>query len=107
MSLIIGGDLYAATVSDFSGTDSLIIKNQLRTEQYDYAHLNGKLKKTQMYMTKHAEFFSSFTSIYLSIYLYISLYLFIYLCIYLLQGIVSTACLTPCPSIVLNLNSLL
>ena len=80
MSLIIGGDLYAATVSDFSGTDSLIIKNQLRTEQYDYAHLNGKLKKTQMYMTKHAQFFSSFTSIYLSIYIYI--YPYIYLSIY-------------------------
>jgi hypothetical protein len=37
----VGGDLYAATVSDFSGSDSLIIKNQLRTEQYDYKHLNG------------------------------------------------------------------
>ena len=40
---ILDGDLYAATVSDFSGTDSLIIKNLLRTEQYDYKHLNGKL----------------------------------------------------------------
>ena len=39
----VGGDLYAATVSDFSGSDSLIIKNQLRTEQYDYKHLNGQL----------------------------------------------------------------
>ena len=39
-----GGDLYAATVADFSGSDSLIIKNQLRTEQYDYKHLNGKDK---------------------------------------------------------------
>ena len=83
MSLIIGGDLYAATVSDFSGTDSLIIKNQLRTEQYDYAHLNGKLKKTQMYMTKHAQFFSSFTSIYISIYIYIYILISIYLSMYL------------------------
>ena len=35
------GSLYAATVADFSATDSLIIKNQLRTEQYDYMHLNS------------------------------------------------------------------
>ena len=40
--LISSGHLYAATVADFSGTDSLIIKDSLRTEQYDYKHLNGK-----------------------------------------------------------------
>ena len=40
--LFSSGHLYAATVADFSGTDSLIIKDSLRTEQYDYKHLNGK-----------------------------------------------------------------
>ena len=40
--LISSGHLYAATVADFSGTDSLIIKDSLRTEQYDYKHLNGE-----------------------------------------------------------------
>ena len=42
LTVSVGGDLYAATVADFSGSDSLIIKNQLRTEQYDFKHLNGK-----------------------------------------------------------------
>jgi len=79
MSLIIGGDLYAATVSDFSGTDSLIIKNQLRTEQYDYAHLNGKLKKNTDVHDKTCRIFFFFY-IYLSIYLYI--YPYIYLSIF-------------------------
>ena len=41
-SLYTSGNLFAATVADFSGTDSLIIKNNLRTEQYDYKHLNGE-----------------------------------------------------------------
>ena len=37
-----GGELYSGTVSDFSGTDALIYRNPLRTEQYDLKHLNGK-----------------------------------------------------------------
>ena len=44
------GDLYAATVADFSATDSLIIKNQLRTEQYDYKHLNGNASQIISFM---------------------------------------------------------
>lgn len=36
------GELYAGTVSDFSGLDPLIYKDPLRTEQYDFKHLNGK-----------------------------------------------------------------
>ena len=32
--------MYAGTVADFSATDALIIKNRLRTEQYDLKHLN-------------------------------------------------------------------
>ena len=40
-SIFTDGDLYSGTVSDFSGTDALVIKNQIRTEQYNYKHLNG------------------------------------------------------------------
>jgi len=36
-----GGDLYSGTVSDFSGTDALIYRNPLRTEQFDLKHLNA------------------------------------------------------------------
>jgi semaphorin 6 len=36
------GQLYSGTVSDFSGADALIIKDQIRTEQYNLKHLNGK-----------------------------------------------------------------
>ena len=37
------GELYTATVSDFSGSDPLIYKEPLRTVQFDSKHLNGKL----------------------------------------------------------------
>lgn len=37
-----GGELYSGTVSDFSGTDALIYRDPLRTEQYDLKVLNGK-----------------------------------------------------------------
>ena len=40
--IFLGGELYSGTVADFSGSDALIIKDQLRTEQYDFKHLNGK-----------------------------------------------------------------
>jgi len=40
-SLFTGGKLYSGTVSDFSGSDALIIKDQVRTEQYNLKHLNG------------------------------------------------------------------
>ena len=33
--------MYSGTVSDFSGSDALIIKDRIRTEQYDLKHLNG------------------------------------------------------------------
>ena len=39
--IFIGGELYSGTVSDFSGTDALIIRNQIRTEQYNLKHLNN------------------------------------------------------------------
>ena len=35
------GDLYSGTVSDFSGSDALIIRDQIRTEQYNLKHLNN------------------------------------------------------------------
>ena len=38
----LGGSLYSGTVSDFSGSDALIIKDEIRTEQYNLKHLNGK-----------------------------------------------------------------
>lgn len=38
------GELYVGTVADFSGTDPLIYREPLRTEQYDPKHLNGLLK---------------------------------------------------------------
>lgn len=37
------GELYTATVSDFSGSDPLIYKEPLRTVQFDSKHLNCKL----------------------------------------------------------------
>jgi len=40
-SLFTGGSLYSGTVSDFSGSDALIIKDQIRTEQYNLKHLNS------------------------------------------------------------------
>ena len=36
------GELYTATVSDFSGSDPLIYKEPLRTEQYDSKILNSE-----------------------------------------------------------------
>ncbi len=43
-----GGELYSGTVADFSGSDALIIKDQLRTEQYDFKHLNGMDTENQI-----------------------------------------------------------
>ena len=40
--LFVGGELYSGTVSDFSGSDALVIRDNLRTEQYDLKHLNCK-----------------------------------------------------------------
>ena len=34
------GQLYSGTVADFSGSDALVIRDQLRTEQYNLKHLN-------------------------------------------------------------------
>ena len=56
-SLYTSGNLYAATVADFSGTDSLIIKNNLRTEQYDYKHLNAPDFVSSLEDEDHVYFF--------------------------------------------------
>ena len=37
------GELYTATVSDFSGSDPLIYRDPQRTEQYDSKILNGNI----------------------------------------------------------------
>ena len=39
-SSVSDGELYSATVSDFSGSDPLIYKEPLRTDQSDSKHLN-------------------------------------------------------------------
>jgi hypothetical protein len=44
------GQLYSGTVSDFSGLDALIIKDQIRTEQSNLKHLNGELRKLRNYL---------------------------------------------------------
>lgn len=36
------GNLFSATVADFSSMDPIIYKEQLQTEQYDSLSLNGK-----------------------------------------------------------------
>ena len=41
--IILDGELYSGTVSDFSGSDALIIKNQIRTGQYNLKELNGEI----------------------------------------------------------------
>lgn len=56
-SLYTSGHLYAATVADFSGTDSLIIKDNLRTEQYDYKHLNAPDFVSSLEDEDHVYFF--------------------------------------------------
>lgn len=39
---LVDGDLYVATVAQFSGADPLIYREPLRTEQFNFEHLNGK-----------------------------------------------------------------
>jgi semaphorin 6 len=39
--VVTDGELYTATVSDFSGSDPLIYKEPLRTDQFDSKHLNS------------------------------------------------------------------
>ena len=56
-SLYTSHNLFAATVADFSGTDSLIIKNNLRTEQYDYKHLNAPDFVSSLEDEDHVYFF--------------------------------------------------
>lgn len=49
------GELYTATVSDFSGSDPLIYKEPLRTEQYDSKILNSKLDKMTNFGKQNSE----------------------------------------------------
>ena len=37
-----GGELYSGTTADFSGSDALIYRDKIRTEQNDLRHLNGE-----------------------------------------------------------------
>ena len=54
---IADGELYAGTVADFSATDALIIKNRLRTEQYDLKHLNEPHFVSSLEDKDHVYFF--------------------------------------------------
>lgn len=40
--IIIDNELYSGTVADFSGSDPIIYREPLQTEQYDSLSLNGK-----------------------------------------------------------------
>lgn len=40
--LVTDNELYAGTVADFAGTDPIIYREPLQTEQYDSMSLNGK-----------------------------------------------------------------
>lgn len=41
--LFTDNELYSGTVADFSGSDPIIYREPLQTEQYDSLSLNGKL----------------------------------------------------------------
>jgi Sema domain len=49
------GELYAGTVSDFSGLDPMIYREPLRTEQYDLKHLNGKTRPLIHFESKQTQ----------------------------------------------------
>ena len=49
------GELYSATVSDFSGSDPLIYKEPLRTDQSDSKHLNCKSTTKNHHRVKEEE----------------------------------------------------
>ncbi|GAB6019000.1 Semaphorin-1A, variant 2 [Chamberlinius hualienensis] len=57
------GHLYVATVADFSGTDPLIYREPLRTEQYDPKHLNAPNFVSSMSFGEHVYFFFRETAV--------------------------------------------
>ena len=59
--LSIDGELYVATTADFSGTDPLIYREGVRTEQYDLKHLNGEI--FSVFSAFHFRFFPSASSL--------------------------------------------
>ncbi len=40
-AVLVGEDLYAGTVADFAGVDSIVFRKPLRTQQYDSTQLNS------------------------------------------------------------------
>ncbi|CAG7838408.1 unnamed protein product, partial [Allacma fusca] len=56
-SVFHGGSVYAGTVADFGGTDALIYKNPLRTEQNDLKHLNSPAFVSSISLGDFALFF--------------------------------------------------
>ena len=57
ISFFADGELYAGTVADFSATDPLILKQKLRTEQYDLKHLNEPHFVSSLEDEDHVYFF--------------------------------------------------
>lgn len=49
---MIDNELYSGTVADFSGSDPIIYREPLQTEQYDSLSLNGKFYK-QFFIIHH------------------------------------------------------
>jgi len=56
-AIFTGGELYSGTVADFSGSDALIIRDNVRTEQYDLKHLNAPDFVSSMEDADHVYFF--------------------------------------------------
>lgn len=56
--LFTDNELYSGTVADFSGSDPIIYREPLQTEQYDSLSLNGKLLKSFQLLLLPTSYFS-------------------------------------------------
>jgi len=50
--LFTDNELYSGTVADFSGSDPIIYREPLQTEQYDSLSLNGKFPTSRLYFQR-------------------------------------------------------
>ncbi|XP_054715687.1 semaphorin-1A-like [Uloborus diversus] len=57
------GDLYVATVAQFSGTDPLIYREPLRTEQFNFEHLNAPSFVSSIHHEEYVYFFFRETAV--------------------------------------------
>jgi hypothetical protein len=60
--VLVGDELYSATVADFTGVDPIIFRHPLRTQQYDSTQLNSpdfvgslehKVKQSFLFIIQH------------------------------------------------------